>query len=50
MSNFFKKLFGALTDKPWEKEQMVSDNYALAPIIIFWKKIKSWATMPIKPN
>ena len=19
-------------------------------IIIFWKKIKSWATMPIKPN
>jgi len=27
MSNFFKKLFGALTDKPWEKEQMVSDNY-----------------------
>ena len=27
MSNFFKKLFGALTVKPWEKEQMVSDNY-----------------------
>jgi cytochrome c oxidase subunit 3 len=27
MSNFFKKLFGTLTDKPWEKEQMVSDNY-----------------------
>jgi len=27
MSNFFKKLFGSLTDKPWEKEQMVSDNY-----------------------
>ena len=27
MSKFFKKLFGALTDKPWEKEQMISDNY-----------------------
>ena len=27
MSKFFKKLFGALSDKPWEKEQMVSDNY-----------------------
>ena len=27
MSNFFKKLFGALTDKPWEKEQMEADNY-----------------------
>jgi cytochrome c oxidase subunit 3 len=27
MSNIFKKLFGTLTEKPWEKEQMVSDNY-----------------------
>ena len=27
MSKFFKKLFGALSDKPWEKEQMTSDNY-----------------------
>ena len=27
MSKFFKKLFGALSDKPWEKEQMMSDNY-----------------------
>ena len=27
MSKFFKKLFGALSDKPWEKEQMISDNY-----------------------
>jgi cytochrome c oxidase subunit 3 len=27
MSNIFKKLFGTLTQKPWEKEQMVSDNY-----------------------
>jgi len=27
MSNFFKKLFGALTDKPWEKEQMVMEVF-----------------------
>ena len=27
MSKFFKKLFGTLSDKPWEKEQMMSDNY-----------------------
>jgi len=27
MSKFFKKLFGALSQKPWEKEQMVTDNY-----------------------
>ena len=27
MSKFFKKLFGTLSDKPWEKEQMISDNY-----------------------
>lgn len=27
MSNFFKKLFGTLTDKPWDKEQITSDNY-----------------------
>ena len=27
MSKFFKKLFGALSDKPWDKEQMISDNY-----------------------
>ena len=27
MSKFFKKLFGALSDKPWEKEQMEADNY-----------------------
>ena len=27
MSKFFKKLFGALSDKPWEKEQMITDNY-----------------------
>ena len=27
MSKFFKKLFGALADKPWDKEQMISDNY-----------------------
>jgi cytochrome c oxidase subunit III len=27
MSNFFKKLFGSLSDKPWEKEQMETDNY-----------------------
>ena len=27
MSKFFKKLFGALTDKPWDKEQMITDNY-----------------------
>jgi cytochrome c oxidase subunit 3 len=27
MSNIFKKLFGTLTQKPWEKEQMVSDDY-----------------------
>jgi cytochrome c oxidase subunit 3 len=27
MSKFFKKIFGALSQKPWEKEQMVTDNY-----------------------
>ena len=27
MSKFFKRLFGTLSDKPWEKEQMISDNY-----------------------
>ena len=27
MSKFFKKLFGALADKPWDKEQMITDNY-----------------------
>ena len=27
MSNFFKKLFGTLSDKPWDKQQMVTDNY-----------------------
>jgi cytochrome c oxidase subunit III len=26
MSKFFKNLFGALSEKPWEKEQMISDN------------------------
>ena len=27
MSKFFKKLFGALSDKPWEKGQMETDDY-----------------------
>ena len=27
MSKFFKKLFGSLSDKPWAKEQMESDNH-----------------------
>lgn len=27
MSKFFKKLFGSLSDKPWVKEQMESDNH-----------------------
>ena len=27
MSKFFKKLFGTLSDKPWEKEQMETDNH-----------------------
>ena len=27
MSKFFKKLFGTLSDKPWEKEQIERDNY-----------------------
>ena len=27
MSKFFKKLFGALSDKPWDKDQMATDNY-----------------------
>ncbi len=27
MSKFFKKLFGSLSDKPWEKEQVESDNH-----------------------
>ena len=26
MSKFFKKLFGTLSDKPWEKGQMETDN------------------------
>jgi len=26
MSKFFKSIFGALSDKPWEKDQMISDN------------------------
>jgi cytochrome c oxidase subunit III len=26
MSKFFKKLFGALSDKPWEKKQIEADN------------------------
>ena len=27
MSKFFKKLFGSLSDKPWEKGQIAADNY-----------------------
>ena len=27
MSRFLKKVFGTLTDKPWEKEQIKTDNY-----------------------
>ena len=27
MSNFIKKLFGTLTQKPWEKEQAAIDTY-----------------------
>ena len=27
MSNFIKKLFGTLAQKPWEKEQSVIDSY-----------------------
>ena len=27
MSNIFKKLFGALTEKPWEKDQAAVDSY-----------------------
>ena len=27
MSKFFKKLFGSLSDKPWEKGQITTDNY-----------------------
>ena len=27
MSKFIKKLFGTLSDKPWQKEQMESDNH-----------------------
>ena len=27
MYKFFKNLFGALADKPWDKEQMAIDNY-----------------------
>ena len=27
MSKFIKKLFGTLSDKPWDKEQMESDNH-----------------------
>ena len=26
MSKFFKNFFGALSDKPWDKDQMISDN------------------------
>ena len=27
MSNFIKKLFGTLAEKPWEKEQAAIDTY-----------------------
>ncbi|MDB4846562.1 hypothetical protein N8086_01825 [Pelagibacteraceae bacterium] len=27
MSKFLKKLFGTLSDKPWDKDQMATDNY-----------------------
>ena len=27
MSNFFKKLFGTLAEKPWEKEQATIDSF-----------------------
>jgi|TARA_B110000967_G_C18881377_1_gene561283 cytochrome c oxidase subunit 3 len=27
MSKFFKKLFGTLSDKPWNKDQIETDNY-----------------------
>jgi len=27
MSNIFKKLFGSLSDKPWEKKQIETDNF-----------------------
>ena len=27
MSKFFKKFFGTLSDKPWEKKQIENDNY-----------------------
>ena len=27
MSKFFKKLFGTLSDKPWDKDQVKKDNY-----------------------
>ena len=27
MSKFLKKVFGTLADKPWEKEQIITDNY-----------------------
>ena len=27
MSKFLKKVFGTLSDKPWEKEQIIIDNY-----------------------
>tara|TARA_B100001173_G_scaffold258874_1_gene231654 strand:- start:417 stop:1097 length:681 start_codon:yes stop_codon:yes gene_type:complete len=29
MSKFLKKLFGTLSDKPWEKKQIEADNYHL---------------------
>ena len=29
MSKFFEKLFGTLSDKPWQKEQMETDDYHL---------------------
>ena len=27
MSKFLKKVLGTLADKPWEKEQIITDNY-----------------------
>ena len=27
MANIFKKLFGSLSDKPWEKKQIETDNF-----------------------
>ena len=40
MSNFIKKLFGTLAEKPWEKEQAAIDNYHPGKLLIYQSKLR----------